>query len=322
MPKISIIVPVYNVESYLRKCVDSILAQSFQDYELILVDDGSTDRSPVICDEYGATDKRIKVVHKKNGGLSDARNVGIRLATAPFLGFIDSDDYIAEDMYKQLYFDIIDGHADLAICGIYDVYAGRSPRKLPVIKGVFSPEQALKMILDAKLISVHAVNKLYKKQLFSKVRYPVDSITEDAAVIIPILRACDKVAVNTRQQYYYIHHQGTISSRSFSNHDLDTIKVWRNNEVLVRAFFPSLVSACHTRVCWAYFLVLDKIMISKNWRNIEFKKDIILFLKKNAGFIFKNDRLTKGRKLAFMALLVNEYLYRRIILRTKTNLGD
>ncbi|MCP9380716.1 glycosyltransferase family 2 protein, partial [Lacticaseibacillus paracasei] len=101
MPKISIIVPVYNVEKYLQKCVDSILAQSFRDYELILVDDGATDASPSICDDYAEKDQRVKVIHKQNGGLSDARNAGINVASAPFLGFIDSDDYIAPDMYEQ-----------------------------------------------------------------------------------------------------------------------------------------------------------------------------------------------------------------------------
>lgn len=322
MPKISIIVPVYNVEKYLQKCVDSILAQSFRDYELILVDDGATDASPSICDDYAEKDQRVKVIHKQNGGLSDARTAGINVASAPFLGFIDSDDYIAPDMYEQLYFDMIDGQADLAICGIYDIYENKDPKQLPEVRKVLTPEQTLKMILDAKLISVHAVNKLYRREIFSKIRYPVNVITEDAAVIIPILQACKKVVINTKQQYYYVHHVGTISSRSFSDRDLDTINVWERNEEIVKRTFPALAYACHTRVCWANFLVLDKIMVSKNWRTIAVRKKIILFLKKNWRFIIKNNRLTKGRKLAFLALVINEVLYRQIILQTKTTLGD
>ncbi|HAQ0795523.1 TPA: glycosyltransferase, partial [Enterococcus faecium] len=103
MCRISIIVPVYNVEKYLKKCVDSILGQTFTDFELLLIDDGSTDNSGSICDELAKTDNRIKVIHKENGGLSDARNIGIEVAKGDFIGFIDSDDYIDEDMYAFLY---------------------------------------------------------------------------------------------------------------------------------------------------------------------------------------------------------------------------
>ncbi|NST07596.1 glycosyltransferase, partial [Enterococcus faecalis] len=122
MPKISIIVPVYNVEKYLEKCVRSILAQTFTDFELILVDDGSPDSSGAMCDQFAEQDQRVKVIHKENGGLSDARNAGIEIATGEYLGFVDSDDYIADDMYELLYTNIVKEDADLSICGIYDVY--------------------------------------------------------------------------------------------------------------------------------------------------------------------------------------------------------
>ena len=126
MPKISIIVPVYNVEKYLEKCVRSILAQTFTDFELILVDDGSPDSSGAMCDQFAEQDQRVKVIHKENGGLSDARNAGIEIATGEYLGFVDSDDYIADDMYELLYTNIVKEDADLSICGIYDVYEERA----------------------------------------------------------------------------------------------------------------------------------------------------------------------------------------------------
>ena len=115
-PMISIIVPVYNVESYLADCVDSITAQTFKDIEIILVDDGSPDSCGQICDDYAKTDKRIRVIHKQNGGLSDARNAGIQLASGRYLGFIDSDDYIATDMFERLYNSIIETDSDIAMC--------------------------------------------------------------------------------------------------------------------------------------------------------------------------------------------------------------
>lgn len=164
MPKISIIVPVYNVEKYLEKCVRSILAQTFTDFELILVDDGSPDSSGAMCDQFAEQDQRVKVIHKENGGLSDARNAGIEIATGEYLGFVDSDDYIADDMYELLYTNIVKEDADLSICGIYDVYEGKEPVEKQQQYIVLDKVAAMKMILEAKVVSVHAVNKLYKKK--------------------------------------------------------------------------------------------------------------------------------------------------------------
>ncbi|MDV4769588.1 glycosyltransferase, partial [Enterococcus faecium] len=187
MCEISIIVPVYKVEPYLRKCVDSILAQTFTDFEVILVDDGSPDNSGKICDEYASKDSRVRVIHKKNGGLSSARNAGIDVARGKYLGFVDSDDYIEKDMYELLYDNIVKEQADLSICGIYDIYAGKKVKILPEEYKVLDKVSAMKIVLEAQSFSVHAVNKLYKKELFNKIRYPENIITEDAAVILDIL---------------------------------------------------------------------------------------------------------------------------------------
>ena len=119
--KLSIIVPIYNVEPYLRKCIDSILAQTFTDFECILVDDGSPDNCPTICDEYAKKDSRIRVIHKENGGLSDARNAGLDIAQGEYIGFVDSDDYILEDMYSQMILKMDLYHADIVVCGIENI---------------------------------------------------------------------------------------------------------------------------------------------------------------------------------------------------------
>ena len=118
MPEISVIVPVYNCEKYIGKCIESILNQTFKDLELILIDDGSADESGKICDEYKIQDKRVKVIHEKNSGVSIARNVGINVAKGKYIGFVDSDDYLAPDMYESLYENLMKSHADVAICGI------------------------------------------------------------------------------------------------------------------------------------------------------------------------------------------------------------
>ena len=129
MPKVSVIIPVYNVEQYVEKSIQSVLNQSMKDIEIILVNDGSTDKSGEICDRYGQKEERIIVIHKENGGLSSARNVGVKAASGDYIGFIDSDDYIESVMYETLYQMAERDSADVAVCGVYDVYKnGKVPQ--------------------------------------------------------------------------------------------------------------------------------------------------------------------------------------------------
>ena len=161
-PLISIIVPVYDVEPYLRKCIDSILIQSYRDLEIILVDDGSPDNCGAICDEYAEKDKRIKVIHKKNGGLSDARNAGLDIATGEYIGFVDSDDWVMPDMYEYLYKAVKEYDADMSVCGYYDYWgktiSGRYCQDIQVYKG----QEGIKALLDLKFGN-YVWNKLYKR---------------------------------------------------------------------------------------------------------------------------------------------------------------
>ncbi|GAA2925355.1 glycosyltransferase family 2 protein [Enterococcus raffinosus] len=311
MCEISIIVPVYNVEKYIRKCIDSILNQTFRDFELILVDDGSPDNSGAICDQYAKKDSRIRVIHKENGGLSSARNAGIEVAQGKYLGFVDSDDYIAEDMYELLHNNIIKEGADLSICGIYDVYKQKTPKVLPEFRKVCTKDEMIKMILEAKLVSVHAVNKLYKRDLFKMIRYPVGIITEDAAIIFQVLDQCKKIIVDTNQKYFYFHRDESISSKNFSPRDLDTIKVWKTNEEWISKKYPLFKTEVHTRVCWANFIVLDKLVLSdKSGESKNISKSIRKFLLNNFSFIMSNDRLTKGRKISLLFLLFGTTMYK------------
>lgn len=312
MCEISIIVPVYKVEEYLEKCVDSILAQTFTDIEVILVDDGSPDRSGVICDEYAAKDPRVKVIHKENGGLSSARNAGIEVAKGRYLGFVDSDDYIGPDMYQLLYEDITREQADLAICGIVDLYGNNVRKTKPVVRKILSKEAAMQAVLEAKLVSVHAVNKLYDSHLFSQIRYPEGIITEDAAVILDILDLCSKVVINTQPSYFYYHRDESISSKAFTPRDIDTIDVWAKNERWLNENYPELSELAHTRVCWAHFVVLDKIMLLENYRKNPYLSQITEYLKSNFGFIVHSDIFLMQRKFALVCLVANVRLYKML----------
>lgn len=233
--EIDVIVPVYNVENYLRKCIDSILNQTFRKFQLILVDDGSTDTSGEICDEYEKKDSRVVVLHKKNGGISSARNCGIERSNAPYLTFVDSDDYVAPDLLEHLYNCIKKEKADVSACRLCEIY-DRKPEKRIGGKPcrVVSSREAVRLVMEAEIISVHSVGKLYKKELFETVKYPDGRTAEDAFVIVDILKQCKRIVITTAEKYFYIHHENSITTRSFDIRTLDVIRAYEHNYKLIK----------------------------------------------------------------------------------------
>ncbi len=209
-PEISIIVPVYNMGRYLRQCVDSILAQTFQNWECLLIDDGSTDDSGEICEEYAEKDKRIRVVYKKNGGLSSARNVGVSLAQADLIGFVDSDDWIDVDMYMNLYQSMKENDSDIAVCGIYFDMSGKSvPKPVLIEEDVLEGKNALWLILEDKYITSYAWNKLYKKSLLKGLPFP-EILFEDYAVVYKWFSRAKKVTLCHAPAYHYRQRRNSI----------------------------------------------------------------------------------------------------------------
>ncbi|MGL9728856.1 glycosyltransferase family 2 protein [Enterococcus sp. DIV0756] len=311
MCEISIIVTVYNSEKYLNKTIESILNQTFRDFELILVDDGSTDSSGKICDDYAREDNRIRVLHQKNGGVSCARNKGIEISNGEFIGFVDSDDFIDPDMYELLLHNLKKEEAELSICGIYDVYEGKEVKRIDQQYFVVNRDKAVKLILEAKIISVHPVNKLYKKLLFENVSYPEGSITEDGAVMLYLLENVSKVVIDTSQKYYYYHRENSITTKAFSMIDLKTIEVWQNNEKYIKKNYPQYNSIAHTRVCWAHLIVLDKLLMGKK-EFVSERNEIVSFLRRNFCFIMKNEYFTRNRKISVVLLMLNINLYKLV----------
>jgi len=313
-PIISVIVPVYNVEQYLRKCLDSIIGQTVKDIEIIVVDDGSTDASGDICDSYLSKDSRIKVFHKDNGGLSSARNYGIEKSTGDYIGFVDSDDFIEPDMYETLLRILEKNNADMSMCGLYDVFDGK-PRKVfnKTEEWAVDNIKAMEIVLEAKIVSVTAVNKLYKRELFNTIRYPLGKTAEDAFVIIELLDKCSVVAITNEQKYHYIHRSNSITTNKFSKKTLDVIEAYEKNYCIIEKKYTQLIDTAKMRLCWAYFYVLDRIIYDESHEYEEEKKNIILFLKKNIGFILNDKRFTSSRKIAALLLFVNNNLYKRCV---------
>ncbi|MBR1796582.1 MAG: glycosyltransferase family 2 protein [Clostridiales bacterium] len=314
MPKISVIIPVYNVEKYLRKCLDTVINQTFSDLEIILIDDGSTDGGLSVCKEYESLDQRVHVYHKPNGGLSSARNYGIDKATGEYIGFVDSDDYISEDMYEVLYRNIITYNADISLCGLYDIYNG-IPQKVNndhlVIEA--NAEETIKIVMESEITSVTAVNKLYKRELFDKVRYPEGKVSEDAFVIVDLLMECNKAVITSDQKYYYIHREGSITTLKFRPQHLHVLEAYEKNYRLIEKSYPSLIPIAKMRLCWAHFNVLDKLVFDNTEEYRETKNDIIKYLKQHYLFIIKNKYFTKSRKISISLLMISKGLYKACV---------
>lgn len=213
-PLLSIIVPVYDVERYLPKCIDSILAQTFTDFELILVEDGSPDNCPALCDAAAEKDARIRVIHQKNGGLSAARNAGLDAARGEWIGFVDSDDYIAPEMYEALYKAVQSTGADLALCDYAAVDETGAPCLPPytgLAQRIFTGRELLKRATNTMAQPVW--NKLYRRAIFAQLRYPEGKLNEDFFLIPEVcLRIQKAVVVPKALYYYYVQRGGSIMS--------------------------------------------------------------------------------------------------------------
>lgn len=208
-PKISIIVPVYKVEQYLRRCLDSIEAQTFTDWECILIDDGSPDNSGVICDEYVANDTRFRVIHQENKGVSAARNAGLDVARGEWIGFVDSDDWIEPEMYEYLYEDLLKIESDCVVCGFY----GEKRRR---VKKTFSTRQALRMIFLPVPIGFggYSVLRLISAEKIGNTRFDSTvSYMEDTKFFYDVFSKCSKVFWDNEPLYHYERRNDSVTMK-------------------------------------------------------------------------------------------------------------
>lgn len=219
---VSVIVPVYNVEKYLRKCIESIINQTHANLEIILVNDGSQDQCPAICDEYATMDKRIKVIHQANGGLSDARNTGLDICQGDYIYLVDSDDYIECDAIEILYREIIKHDADIAVANINKVYPNGKVVPMNQYNGQVLKDK--KQIYKNASSYVTAWGKLYKKEIFSNLRYPKRKLHEDAFIICRVLEQATKIVEVEHHGYNYLQREGSIMNSDFTLKHLDAVE--------------------------------------------------------------------------------------------------
>ncbi len=216
---ISIIVPVYNVEKYLHKCIDSIIGQTYKNLEILLIDDGSTDRSGIICDDYSAKDSRIKVIHKENGGQASARNLALTIAKGEYIGFVDSDDWIEPDMYEILYNAIIDNNADISMCGRNNISESSGLAKpffsYPIGFSL-SNSEAIKRFLLFDGIDSAGWDKLFKRKIAINHRFPLGLISEDLLYIYKCIKEAEKIYHVGIPLYNYLQRNNSTSRSKYS----------------------------------------------------------------------------------------------------------
>lgn len=314
MIKLSIIVPVYNVENYLCKCIDSILNQNFKDFEVILVDDGSIDRSGKICDIYANKDNRVKVIHKNNGGLSSARNMGLDVAKGEYIGFVDSDDWIEPDMYERMYNEIIKTNSDIIVCNFKKVFKNVEESYIYRNKSLdLNNIEALNELYNIKYIYNLAWNKIYKKSLFDNLRYKEGFIYEDEFIIHHLLYKSNKTRYIPENFYNYYQREGSIINSKFNIRKYDRVlALGERIEFFKKIKLNDLVKKAEKEYVdlfiWNYFLVKRNIK-NCNEDLLKFKEDF----KKKVNSILKNDLISLKYKISILVFIINDNLYGKLI---------
>lgn len=317
-PLISVIIPVYNVEQYLDRCLESVANQTYKNTEIILIDDGSTDNSGKMCDEWAQKDKRIKVIHQKNMGLSAVRNRGIRETKGELISFIDSDDEVYSDYLDVMYRDLIENDCDLAIVKHNVKYPSVTKDAFTGKITIFNNSiDCLREMLLCRDVDVSSWGKLYKKSLFEGVEYPEGKIFEDVATFHAIVFNSKKIILNSTPHYNYIIRRGSISQQCFHKEKLDLIETTNAMCSDVERKVPNLKAECNVRRLHALLSTIRIFSISKKQSN-EIKTKLLSLIKEQSKKT-KIALLPKRERLA-LKLLRHYPLFRLVmILREKRN---
>lgn len=315
MPEISIIVPVYNVEAYLEECITSILNQTFKNFELILVDDSSTDRSGYICDRFAKIDRRIKVIHQKCGGASCARNLGLDNANGNYIGFVDSDDYIHPQMYEILYENIINNDVNMVICNYKKVLKKESFdvnfKRIDNI-ALYTNIEVLNIFWEkesGKCIS--PCNKLYSKKLFDDLRFEEGKTCEDQIISPKLIYMSKNIIMIQKILYFYRRRLGSVSNNGFDEKRLDLVHANWDNVM----FFNKIQSPLKNKIEQKYVYYLFKYYFKgresfgkKNKNLVSMRKEFL----KIFPLLVKNKQFSKKEKISWILFLISPYLYKKI----------
>ena len=309
---ISVIVPIYNVEKYLKKCIDSILKQTYTNLEIILVDDGSPDNCGKICDEYAKKDKRIKVLHKKNGGLSDARNKGIEIAKGRYIYLIDSDDIITKDSIEILYKNIIETKKDISIGRISTFTEENNMRTEDCEEciEVYDTKEAIEHLLYNTKYTSSSAGKLFLASIFKDTKFPVGKKYEDLATVYKLIYNSSNgvVATNKIVYNYFVARQGSIMNEKFSATRMEALYFTEEILEFVKQKFPDIENAAITRLIIECRDIL--VEIPKKYEYKEFEKYVYNYIKKYRIRTLLNKKLPLKQKIALSPILFGKKVIR------------
>ena len=308
---ISVIVPVYNVEKYLRRCVETIQKQTYADLEIILIDDGSTDDSGKICDDFSKGDRRIKVIHKKNEGLSAARNTGMENATGEYITFVDSDDYIDSKMYEKMIMALESSHCDLCMCGSKTVDEQGNILRSEIFENkVYRGAEIIESIVIP--LKTAAWNKLIKYESVINSRFPEGKIHgEDLVFFSNYFSEGIKLVTIDYLGYSYVKHSNSITTRGFSEKSLDEVYCKDLASMIISKKYPQYKQVT---ACWSFrarINVIRKIILQNDILYENIIREYIEWMKENYSLV--KDDLDKKTKTEYILLIYFKVIYKNIL---------
>lgn len=280
---ISIIIPVFKVEDYLDECVTSVVSQTHKNLEIILVDDGSPDNAPQMCDAWAEKDSRIRVIHKANGGLSDARNAGLEIASGDYIAFVDSDDYIQTDMLEKLLAALMRTNSDIAACGIQNFGASQGTWGCQDFVG--TPEQIYEKLYNETAYPVAAWNKLYCRDCWKTLRFPVGKICEDTFTTYQLIHNAKRIAMIPEALYCYRIRPESIMTSAFSSKRMDEEEAWRCNYQFIEEHYPCLRKAAFDFYLLKVNILMHTIPVNEREKYAQQYRFLQKILAKNMPYI-------------------------------------
>lgn len=306
LPKLSLIIPVYNTENYLRECIESILHQKFQNFEIILIDDGSTDSSGEICEEYGGKDSRFQVYHILNNGQAAARNLGIDKAKGEYIGFVDSDDWIDSSMFERLIDEANRTRCEVIACNFYimDKEGKFSTYTKNPKNRIFSKDDAMHEIINNSILTFSPCNKIYKRELFKEVRFIEGIILEDMDISYRLIYKSSSVAYLANALYYYRYNTNSTLRSKFSLKRLDSYQVMLNMYDFYKVNYPKEALFVYTNLVTESILLYSQILI--NYKSLLPSYGYLLEIERRLiiASIFRNWRYYSIDRIAKLLLII------------------